>query len=178
MVVQPQLQRRTHITRNQPNGIPGIQALLDLPLELRVKHLGRQHITGPGKNVFRQQLDAFWQERVQLNKAFDSCEKTITQPAFVGAARARRNQVDVTFTHRLTIFGESNTPAGPLAFGKAVVGCIGIALTLKHRDHQIAVERLQEVVTQAALVEPGLCFLRLFVDQRDADTRHEHGLAS
>jgi hypothetical protein len=41
VLVEPQLQRRTHEAGDQPHGVARIQALLDLALELRVEHLGR-----------------------------------------------------------------------------------------------------------------------------------------
>jgi hypothetical protein len=55
---------------DQAHGVARVQALLDLALELRVQHLGRQHERGARKHVFRQQLDAFRQQRVQSTKLF------------------------------------------------------------------------------------------------------------
>ena len=43
VLVQPQLERRPHEAGDQPHRVARVQPLLDLALELRVEHLGRQH---------------------------------------------------------------------------------------------------------------------------------------
>ena len=115
---------------------------------------------------------------MQVDKALDGGEKAVAQAAFMRAASAGRNQIDIAFTHRMAVFGEGHAPLRALAFGKAVMRGIGKAFAFKHRNHQVSVERLHQVVMQPAFVNPGLGFLGLFIDQRDSDARHQHGLAA
>ncbi len=97
------------------------------------------------------------------------------------AARAGGDQVDIAFAHGLAVFGEGHTPRGAFPLGKVVVATVGKTLTLEQRNHRLAMERLLQVVAQAALVLPGLHFgrlARLLVDQRDLHARHQHRLAA
>ena len=88
---------------------------------------------------------------MQLDKAFNGGEKAITQAAFMRAACAGGYQIDIAFAHRLAVFGKRHTPVSALAFCKGLVRCIGKAFALKHRDDQIAVQRLRQIVVQATL---------------------------
>ena len=178
MLVQPKFQRRAHIARYQTHRVTRVQALLDLALKLRVQHLGRQHIAGARKHVFGHELDAFGQQGVHLDKAFDGVKQTIAQAAFMRAARAGGDQVDIALAHRMAVFGKGHAPGGALAFGKAVVVAVGKTLALKQRDHRITVERLRQVIAQAAFVEPRLGFFGFFVQQGDRDAGHQHGFAA
>ncbi|MNU42090.1 hypothetical protein D3C71_308450 [compost metagenome] len=53
-----------------------------------------------------------------------------------------------------------------------------MAAAFEQRNDRVAVERLHEVVAQAALVEPLLAFAGLLDGQRDAHAGHQHGLAA
>ena len=86
VLVQPQFERRREKRRHQPDRVARIQALLDLALELRVEHLGRQHEGDAREHVFRQQLDALGQQRVHLDEVLDRAEQAVAQARFVGAA--------------------------------------------------------------------------------------------
>jgi hypothetical protein len=44
MLVEPEFERRAHEAADQAHRVPRIQALLDLALELRIEHLGAQHV--------------------------------------------------------------------------------------------------------------------------------------
>ena len=178
VLIEPQLQRRTHITAHQPHGIARIQALLDLALELGIQHLGAQHIRSPRKHVFRQQLDALGQQGMQLDKTLDRLEQAVAQTAFVRAARAGGDEVHITLAHRLTVFGEGHTPGCALAFGKAVVPAVGKPFALKEGNHRVGVQCLLQIVAQAALVLPDLGVFGFLVHQRDAHAGHQHRLAA
>ena len=115
---------------------------------------------------------------MQFDKTFDGIEQAVAQAAFVRAASAGRDQIDITFPHRLAVFGEGHAPAGTLAFGKAFVRRIGKPFAFEHRNHQIAIERLRQVIVQASLVDPGLDVFGLLNDQRDGDAGHQHGFAA
>ena len=121
VLVQPQLQRRAHEAGHQPHRVARVQAFLDLALELRVEHLGAQHVAGAREHVFGQQLDALGQQAVQLDEALDRVEQAVAQAAFVRAAGAGGNQVDVALAHRVAVFGEGHAPLRALAFGEVVV---------------------------------------------------------
>ena len=121
VLVQPQLQRRPHEAGHQPHRVARIQPLLDLALELRVQHLGRQHVGGAGEHVLGQQLHALGQQRMQVDEALDRVEQAVAQAALVRAAGAGGNQVDVALAHRLAVFGEGHAPLRALAFGEVVV---------------------------------------------------------
>jgi hypothetical protein len=86
MLVEPQLQRRTAERGHQTHGVAAVQALLDLALELRIEHLGRQHEDGAREHVFGHQLDALGQQRVHLDEALDGLEQAVAQAGFVRAA--------------------------------------------------------------------------------------------
>ena len=178
VLVQPQLQRRTHEARHQTHSIARIQPLLDLALELRVEHLGAQHIGSPRKHVFRHQLDALGQQRMKIDEALDRREQAIPQAAFMRAAGTGRNQVDVAFAHRCAIFGEGHAPLCPFAFGEVIGVAVGIAGAFEQRNHRVAAQRLHQVIAQAALVEPLLRFPGFLVHQCDRHAGHQHRLAA
>ncbi len=178
MLVQPQLERRAHKARHQPHRVARVQPLLDLALELRVQHLGREHVAGARKHVFGQQLDALGQQAVQFDEAFDGGKQAVAQAALVRAARTGGDQVDIALAHRLAVFGEGHAPGRALAFGKTLVPAIGKTFALEQRDHRFAVQGLLQIVAQAALVLPGLGVTGFFVDQRNAHARHQHRLAA
>ena len=139
VLVEPQFQRRPHKTRHQSHGVTGVQALLDLTLELGVEHLGRKDIAGPRKHVLRHQLYAFGQQRMELDETLDRGEQTVTQSTLVGATGAGRNEVHVALTHGLPIFGEGHAPSGTLAFCEVVALRVGKTLAIKHRYHRFPV---------------------------------------
>ena len=115
---------------------------------------------------------------MQVHKAFDGGKQAVAQAAFVRAAGAGGNQIDIAFAHRLAVFGKSHAPLRALAFGKAFVRGVGKAFAFKERYHRVARERLRQVVAQAAFVKPGLGFFGFFVDEGDADAGHQHSLAA
>ena len=93
-------------------------------------------------------------------------------------ASGGRNQIDVALTHGLTVFGKSDRPFRALAFGKAVVVAVCVAIPLEQRDDGVAVERLHQVVAQAAFVEPVLGVFGFFVVEPHANPRHQYSLAA
>ena len=115
---------------------------------------------------------------MEFDESLDGGEQTIAQAALVRAASAGRNQVDVALAHRLPVFGEGDAPGGALAVGKAVVLGVGKALAGKQRDHQVARERLHQVIVEPALVEPGLGFLALLVEEGHRHAGHQHRFAA
>ena len=68
--------------------------------------------------------------------------------------------------------------ATALAVGKLVVLAVGIAFAVKQRNHRLTIERLHQIVAQAAFVEPVLGVFGFFVDERHAHAGHEHGFAA
>jgi glycerol dehydrogenase-like iron-containing ADH family enzyme len=86
MLVEPQLQRRTAERGDQTHGVAAVQALLDLALELRIEHLGRQHERCAREHVFAHQLDALGLQRVHLDEALHGQEQAFAQAGFVRAA--------------------------------------------------------------------------------------------
>ena len=93
-------------------------------------------------------------------------------------ASGGRNQIDVALTHRLAVFGKSDRPFRALAFGKAVVVAVCVAIPLEQRDDGVAVERLHQIVAQAAFVEPVLGVFGFFVVEPNANARHQYRFAS
>ena len=178
VLVQPQFQAGTDKARHQSDCVARVQTFLDLPLKLGVQHLGRQDVAGTRENIFRQQLDALGQQGVEFDKTFDGGEQAVAQAAFMGAAIVRRDQIDITFAHRLPVFRKGNTPGGTFALGKVVALRIGKALAFEDRDHQFTGQRLTQVVTQPTLENPVLRFLGFFIGQRDTDAGHQHRLAA
>jgi hypothetical protein len=62
VLVEPQLHRRLDVGRDEAQRVAAVQALLDLALELRVQHLGRQHEVRAREHVFGHQLHALGQQ--------------------------------------------------------------------------------------------------------------------
>ena len=178
MLVQPQLQRWFDKAGHQTHSIARVQPLFDLALELRVEHLGRQHVAGAGKHVFGHQLHALGQQAVQLNKTFDGLEQAVAQAAVVRATGTGGNEVDVAFAHHRAVFGEGHGPGGALAFGKAFMTRFGKACAFKQRNHRLGGQSLLQVVAQAALVLPGLAFAGFFVHQGHGHPWHQHRFAA
>ena len=178
MLVQPKVQAGTHKTRHQTHGIAGVQTLLDLPLKLGVQHFGRQHIAGPSEHIFGQQLHPFGQQRMDFNKVFDGIEQAVAQATFMRAACAGGNQVDIALAYGGALFSKSDAPSGALTFCKVIALCIGKAFTFKDRNHQLAVQRLHQVVVQTAFVNPGLNLFGFFIGQRDRNPWHQHRFAA
>ena len=178
MLVEPQLQRGSHEVRNQTHRIARIEPFLDLPLKLGIQHLGRQHVAGPGKHILGHELDALGQQGVQVDEALDGLKQAIAQAALMGAAGRGRDQVDIALAHRLAVFGEGHAPLHSHAFGKALMGGVGIALALEHRNDRVGTEGLLQVVVQSALVEPGLGFAGFLMGEADAHAGHQHRLAA
>lgn len=137
IAVQPQVERALGEPAHRAHGVAAVQAFLDLALELRVQHLGRQHETGAREHVLGQQLDALGQQAVQLGKALDRAEQAFAQARLVGAAGRRRDQVDVRLAHRVAVFGPGHHPLGALAFGEGFVVGAGVLLALEERHHQL-----------------------------------------
>ena len=79
VLVEPQLQRRPHEAGDQPHRVARIEPLLDLALELRVEHLGREHVGGAREHVLGQQLHALGQQRMQLDEALHGVEQAVAQ---------------------------------------------------------------------------------------------------
>ena len=78
----------------------------------------------------------------------------------------------------MAIFGEGDSPFGALAFGKAVVVAVRIAFAFEQWNDWVAIERLHQVVAQAALVEPVLGVFAFFVAQPDAYAGHQNSFAA
>jgi hypothetical protein len=60
VLVQPQLERRRVNDDTSLHRVAAIQTLLDLPLELRIEHLRRQHERHARKHVFRAAASRPW----------------------------------------------------------------------------------------------------------------------
>ena len=178
VLVQPQLKRRANVAGHQPHRVARVQSLLDLPLKLRVQNLGAQHVAGACKYVFWQQLDTLGQQAVQLNETFYGCKQAITQATFMRAASAGWNQIDITLAHRLAVVSKRHAPVSAFALCKGFMLRISKALAFKHRNHQLTVERLRQVIVQAALVQPCLHVFGFLGNQRHTNAGHQHGLAA
>ena len=157
MLVEPQLQRRLDVGRHQPQRVAAVQPLLDLALELRVQHLGRQHEAGAREHVLGHQLHALGRQRMQFDEPLDGAEQAVLQPGLVRAADQRGDQVDIALAQRGAILGEGHAPGRALAFGE-VLGLVagGVLLAFEQRDQRLGHQALVQVVAQTALVEPSL----------------------
>ena len=178
MRVEPQVQRGFDKARHQTHCVARIESLFDLPLKLRVQHLGAQNEAGTGKHVFGQQLHALGQQGVQVDEAFHRVEQAIAQTALVGATRAGGNQVDIAFANGRAVFGEGQAPRRALAFGKSFVAFVGKALALEQGDEGVVAQGLRQIVAQAPFVKPSLAVFGFFLRQGDAHARHQHRFAA
>ena len=115
---------------------------------------------------------------MHVDKGFDGLKQTIAQAAVMRATSGGGDQVDIAFAQRRAVFGKGHAPGRAFAFGKAVVVFVGKALALKQGDDRLAMQALCQIVTQAALELPSLRIARLFIDQRNGHTGHEHGFAA
>ena len=115
---------------------------------------------------------------MQFNEALDRREQTIAQTTVVSAACGGRNEIDIAFANRLTIFGKCHSPTGAFTFCKAVVVAVCKAFIFKQRNDGIAIQSLHEVIAQSGFVLPSLGLFGFFVEQGHCDAGHEHRLAS
>ena len=185
MLVQPQLQRGAAEGGNEPHRIAAVQAFLDLTLELRVQHLGRQHERSARKHVFGHQLDALGLQRVHLDKALHGLEQAFAQARFMRAAGRRRDEVDVRLPHRRALFRPRHHPRCTFAQGKAFfAGLVGVGkvFALEQRDDRLGAaalrERFHQVAAQALGVLPFERFAGFLQRERDLHARQQHGLAA
>ena len=150
VLVEPELERRPHEARDQAQRVAAVQPLLDLALELRVEHLGREHEAGAREHVLGHQLHALGQQAVHVDEALDRAEQAVFQAGFVRAAGDGGNQVDVALAHRVAVLGEGHAPRGALAFGDVLVlAPVGVVRAFEQRDHRIGGQGLHEVVARA-----------------------------
>src|SRR4051794_9180794 len=94
--VQPVLQRRTHLRIDARCDLRVVQAILRLPLELRVLQEHAEHRDEPLADVFRGERHTFRREVVRVDEIPDRLSETDAESVLVRAARSRRNPVDVT----------------------------------------------------------------------------------
>ena len=174
VLVQPQVERRFNKVGDQAHRVAAVQALFDLALKLRIEHFDREHKAGARKDIFGHELDALGQQRVQFDEVFDGVEQAFAQAALVRAARGGGDQINKALAHGLTVFGKHNCPLSAFAFGKAFVVLIGKAAALKGQDDGVLADGLQQIVAQAAFVEPLLRVFVFLVRQADRHARHEH----
>ena len=115
---------------------------------------------------------------MQVDEAFDCREQTISQSAFVRAAGAGRNQINITFAHGRAVFGESDAPLRALAFGKAFTGGVGKTFFFKQGNDGVSRQSLHQIITQTAFVLPVLGVFGFLVDECDGHARHQHRFAA
>ncbi len=135
----------------------------DLALELRVEHFGREHKAGAGEHIVGHELDTLGQQAVQFDEVFHGLEQAIAQAAFVRAAGAGGDQVDVAFAQRRALFGKGQAPRGAFALGEAVVLGIGKASAFEQGQQGVGGQGLLQIVFEAALVLPGLGVAGFFI---------------
>ncbi|ABA48493.1 conserved hypothetical protein [Burkholderia pseudomallei 1710b] len=179
VLVEPQLERRARERRHELHRVAAVQALLDLPLELRIEHLRREHERHAREHVLREQLHALRLQVVQLDEALHRLIEAVAQAGFMRAARGRRNQVHVRLAHERAFLAPRDDPRRALALGERVVARAGIgeALALEKRNQQLAaVHLVEQVAAQAVVVFPALPLARLLVDEHDLDARQQHRL--
>ena len=84
---------------------------------------------------------------MQLDKAFDSSEQTVPQARVMRAACGGGNQIDIALADGLAVFGEGHSPFSALAFGKAVMVAVCVAIPFEQGNDGVAIERLHQVVS-------------------------------
>ena len=182
VLVQPKLELGAAEATDQPHRIARIEPLLDLPLKLRVEHLGRQHEAGPCEGVFGQQTHALGQQVVHLDEALDRIENTVAKPRLVGTAGGGRNQVHIRFTNQRPLFGPVHRPLRALAIGKGLMAMPGVLLAFEHRNHRIGgtglIQRSRQIAFQPVRVLPGLDATGFFLAQGDFQPRQQYGLGT
>ena len=182
VLVEPELERGPHAVRDQAQRLAAVQPLLDLALELRIEHLGREDEAGAREDVLGHHLDALRQQAVHVDEALDGVEQAVLQARFVRAAGDGRDQVDVALPHGVAVLGEGDAPARALA-GRDVLAlaAVGVMVAFEERNDRVGGERLHQVVREAGGVEPvvPLALAAAALDrQRDLDARHQHRLAA
>ena len=115
---------------------------------------------------------------MHFHKAFHRRVQTIAQARLVRATGGSRDQVDITFAHRLAVFGEGHAPDRALALGKTVVLGVGKTLAFKQRNDRLTGQGLRQVIAQAALEHPGLGLFGFLLHQRHRNAWHQHRLAA
>ena len=75
---------------------------------------------------------------MQFDETLDGLEQAIAQAAFVRAARAGGDEVDVALAHGLAVLGEGHGPGAPSPSAKLSWPASAKALALEQRDHRVA----------------------------------------
>src|SRR5699024_1767519 len=115
--IQPELKRILDRIADQAHGIATIEPFLDLTLKLGIKNLGRQNETDPCKAVFRQKAHALGQQTVQIYKALDRLEETITQTSFMRTSCGGGDEIDIRFPYQRPFGGPAHHPMRALTRG-------------------------------------------------------------
>ncbi len=93
--VQPVLERRPHLRIDRRHDFRVVEAILGLPLELRLLHEHAEHDDHAFANVFGGQRDALRRQVVRLDEVPHGLAEAGAESVLVRAARSRRDAVDV-----------------------------------------------------------------------------------
>jgi hypothetical protein len=164
VVIEPMLQRGPDGRVDRSGHLRIVQAILRLPLELR---LGDEETEDPGKalaDVFSGDRDALRRETVRVDVVSDSLAEACAQAVLVCAARAGRDPVDVAAHVLVGGFGPLQHEVEPRP---------ALALEhewrLVHRFRAALADDLLEERRDPFLVLEGLFRALGFVLERDAD---------
>ena len=170
MLIQPQAELILDDAGHECGGLSRRQTLLGLTGELRLLHLGREHVAHAIPHIFRRELQSLRQKIAEFAELADRIGETQAQAIHVRAALRRRNQIDVALLDASTVVdAPGNRPL------RAFLFALDAAAEHLGRQKLGLAERFAQILVHAAGVEPFLSLARLLDEERHLQARAQHG---
>ena len=171
VLVEPQRELVLDDPGDEGRGLARGESFLGLAGELRVAHLGREHVAGVVPDVLGRELEPPRQQAPELAELADRLGEAEPEAVDVGSALQRRDQVDVALLDPARAVQPPHD--GPvhallLALDAAGERIVGQVLGRLHR--------LAQVLRQPAAVEPLVLLAGLLDGEPHREARAEHGL--
>src|SRR4029079_18539953 len=161
--VEPVLERRPHLRVDRRRRLRVVQAILGLPLELRLGEKHAEHRDQPFADVFRSDRHALGREVVRLDEVAHRLAQAGAETVLVRAARTGRDAVDVA--PDVLVGGLRPLQREIEADAAFVVLAHQRERRLVHRRRAALADDLLQVVGQPlGVLEDGLLALRLVLE--------------
>ena len=174
VVVEPELELRTHEAAHELHRLATRELLLCLPLELRIKRLRGQHEVGPAEDVLGEDLHVLRLQAVRLHEGEHGLIQAVLEPRLMRAALRRRDEVHIALALKPSLGRPDDDPGRALAHCIAVTGILNVTMRLEGSDKRFSCNLGEEVFAKAALILPAFLptSLLILVDHFTAGKQH------
>ncbi len=171
MLVEPEGRRIARLRLDQRGGLARGELLLELPGELRIAQLDREHEAGPVPDVLGGQPHPARQQIAEFAELAHRAGHARAQPVHMRAAGSGRDQIHVAFGDEpLRVRRPQQRPVDRILFARAA------AADRLRRQPLGRPELFDQVGAEIAAVEPLLLVIVLLVGEADAQPRAQHRL--